>query len=546
MRETIREKGKKRMLAIVAIALVAFMLGQTFAFWTQEVRVKNEYKLGKHSTKIVEEFDAPTNWMPGQDITKEVTVLNEGSFPVFVKTQLNLKWLGNNPNTGEAYGLTFLSEQPDIEEYAALISFGEDVVLLASGESSVPSLSLSLPTVETIQEANGKWLLLQETPDSEGNLTFFYIGSLATDESTPLLIDRVKMNAKIEASTTATLTVYDKANQEWVTTTTANPTSSYEGAKFLLTVNAYTVQASVDAVKEIFASDTLSEQNVVAHLTSFGIDAGNHGINLADTNTTNNRNSRAVNALTDNATDGTTNSANNTSAQVISAEPKTLHFEEVGGTLTFTPIKSNGDEQWFMSFLNMLPGVVHTDSINIENRTNKGQNLYMQVLPIESQADHLDEILELINMKVYHGDELIYDGTALGKDYVDSKQSLHEVIALGEYQAKSTNNIKVELELDKNVDIERAEHLTEIDWRFMAVEVTDPDEPVVTATPAVTTSPTVTTTPNNNQAGNYMPPKTGDDNQLARYLVMMAVAALGLGVCIYLMKKKSKEEQGLS
>ena len=517
-----QEKRRKRIPAIIAIALAVFMLGNTFAFWTQELRVKNEYKLGKHSTQIVEEFDAPNNWMPGQDVTKKVSVLNEGSFPVFVKTQINLKWLGNNPNTGEAYGLTFLSEQPDTQEYAALITFGTDVVLLNGGAASTPSLSLGLPIVSTVQEASGKWLLLQENPDSAGNLTFFYIGSLDTNESTPLLIESVQMNAKIEASTTATHTVYDKETKEWVTTTTANPTSSYENAKFLLTVNAYTVQASIDAVKEVFASSMLSEQNVVAHLTTLGIDATTVGSALdRSASTTNNANTRASNGAT-----STTNAA--------TAPPKTLHFEEVDGTLTFTPHKSEGSDQWFMSFLNMLPGVTHTDRINIENRTNKGQNLYMQVIPIADQADHLDELLELIHMKVYHGDDLIYDGTALGKDYTNSVQSLHDVIALGEYAAKATNNIRVELELDKDVSHERAEHLTEIDWKFMAVEVTDPVTP--TGTPVLTATPQPTAT------ANYMPPKTGDTNQLARYVAMMSMAMVGLGVCIFLMKKKRKEK----
>ena len=373
-----QEKRKKRIPAIIAIALAVFMLGQTFAFWTQELRVKNEYKLGKHSTQIVEEFDTPNNWMPGQDVTKKVSVLNEGSFPVFVKTQINLKWLGNNPNTGEAYGLTFLSEQPDTQEYAALITFGADVVLLNGGASSTPTLSLGLPTVNTVQEAAGKWLLLQESPDTEGNLTFFYIGSLGTNESTPLLIESVQMNAKIEASTTATHTIYNKETKEWLTTTTTNPTSSYENAKFLLTVNAYTVQASIDAVKEVFASSMLSEQNIVAHLTTLGIDATGGGI-------ANNANTRAGNgpvgstlARSASTTNGTTVGSaidrSTSTTNATTAPPKTLHFEEVNGTLTFTPHKSNGDDQWFMSFLNMLPGVTHTDSINIENRTNKGQH----------------------------------------------------------------------------------------------------------------------------------------------------------------------------
>ena len=511
-----QEKRRKRIPAIIAIALVLFMLGQTFAFWTQEVQVKNEYQLGNHSTEIVEEFNSPDNWIPGQDVTKKVSVLNASSFPVFVKAQISLKWLGNNPTTGEAYGLTFLSEQSETPEYAALVTFGSDVVLLNSGVSSTPSLSLGLPTVNTIQEATGKWLLLQETPDSESNLTFFYIGSLATNESTPLLIESVKLNTKIEASTTESTTTYDKTTGKWITTTTTNSTSSYEDAKFLLTVNAHTVQASIDAVKEVFASSTLSEQGVVAHLTTLGIDAPGGGV-------ANNTNSKTTNGTVGSALGRSTSTTNTTTAP-----PKTLHFEEVNGNLTFTPHKSVGSDQWFMSFLNMLPGVAHTDSINIENRTNKAQNLYMQVIPLANQADHLDELLELIHMKVYHGNELIYDGTALGKSYTNSKQNLHDVIALGEYAAKATNNIRVELKLDKDVSHERAEHLTEIDWKFMAVEVPDPAKPTVTPTQA-----------------RPMPPKTGDDNALVRYIVMMAVAMVGLGICILMMKKKGREKQGL-
>lgn len=463
---------KKRIcfLALSAL-LVVFMVEKTFAYdWTQIEQVTNEFQTGVYSTSLEEDFTAPSDWLPGQYTNKDVSVLNDGSVPVFAKIEISQEWIrrenvydidGNvmEPLAGENFSLTFETE--DGEAYAACIDWGEDVVILSSGTSD--TLSLGIPTVDTIEEAMGKWLLLDENTD--GNYVFYYIGVIEDASETPLLIDGVEMNFVIESAIIEKNTVWDKTEETWVTTTVQNPSNDYENSTYTLSVSMSTVQATSEAVLEMFYSDMVSEQAVISFLQTIAITGEEETYSRDE------------------------------------VDEKVLYLSEGDGELCYIP--ATPEENWFLSFFNMIPGESYTDTLIIENLTDSTYNIYMQAINKEIQEEIAEELLDMIVMQVYYDGTLIYEGSAKGDDYIDS---LFDVIYLGEYVAGESNKIEVVLTLDKDIPMEYAEVLANTDWQFMVEEEID----------------TLV--------------QTGDESDFSIYMIQMILAGLGLVVCL----RKSK------
>lgn len=272
------KKLKFKIVALIAVLTIGF-IGATWAYLEQELQVHNEFKTVKFSTKIEEVFVSPTDWLPGKETNKDVWVTNEGDISVCVKATLNQQWIrlldvnDNNGNilgqgAGEALPLTF--KKNDGKDYVAKISFGKDVVLLSSGQTS--HISLELPVVSSIEEAQGKWLLVSDAPDIEGNFVFYYIGALEAEKQTPFLIDAVTMNPFINLSIIGKKTLYDESTGQWITQILKNPEPGYENAEYTLDINVTTIQATSDAIFEVFNTN-IDNQEIVAYLAqNYAID----------------------------------------------------------------------------------------------------------------------------------------------------------------------------------------------------------------------------------------------------------------------------------
>ena len=231
---------------LMLFALIICCVGGVYAFWTQTLLAHNEFETAKYDTTLDEIFNSPDNWAPGVDTNKDVWVSNNGTVEVFTMAALNQKWTEKNSDV-EKYPLIFKDGEEDA--YAAQIFWGKDVVLLSSGRTS--QLDLGLPLVGSIEAAEGKWLLLSDEPDANGNLTFYYIGMLAPGAKTPLLVDSVKMNPAIRPSVIEKKITYDETGEQHLEEI-PNPTYSYEDARYTLLITASTVQATPSAVKSVF------------------------------------------------------------------------------------------------------------------------------------------------------------------------------------------------------------------------------------------------------------------------------------------------------
>jgi hypothetical protein len=152
---------------------------------------------------------------------------------------------------------------------------------------------------------------------------------------------------------------------------------------------------------------------------------------------------------------------------------KKLYFESHAGKMVWNNVRGD-DGNWFMSFTNMVPGGHYEDQLQIENGSKKKYALYMQVIPVE-QSELSDDLLELISMKVTLGKKVLYEGTASGKSY--NNGDLQKVVYLGTYGPGESDQIQVDLELDKSVGIEYCDLLAKNDWKFMVAEIKNPDKP---------------------------------------------------------------------
>lgn len=271
-------KKRKNKIYWLAGVMMLCCIGGVFAYWTQELLVHNEFKTARYDTEIEEKFVSPDNWKPGEETNKDVWISNNGTVPAFVKVVLNQEWIRKEnvtdldgtiiaPAAGEKFPLFF--ETKEGNEYAAQITWGDKVVLLASGKKS--SIDTGLETVDQIAAAEGKWLLTSDQPDESGNFVLYFIGTLSAGGKTPLLVDAVTMNPSIQPAVLRKDTYYDETEKKWVTTSVRNDTCDYEAAKYTMLVTGTTVQATSDAVKEIFGTDS-DNVEIVNYLADHAVD----------------------------------------------------------------------------------------------------------------------------------------------------------------------------------------------------------------------------------------------------------------------------------
>lgn len=250
---------KKRAAAGLAGLAAAAVVGGTWAYWSQDLKVDNEFQTGKFDSDIVEKFTPEEGWLPGETVDKVVSVKNSGDVDMATMVVIDNGWI--DTTGGNTPGLTF--DKGNGLEYAAEIQWGDDVVVLNNiymDEKSELVEKLGFTDekiVNTLEEAKGKWVLV----DINGNenesekLYFIYNGVIGTEEGesqTPELITSVTMNPDIENGITEK--TYKIENGEAVVSEAVDSMFNYDNAQYTMTINAKTVQMTADAVKEAFGA----------------------------------------------------------------------------------------------------------------------------------------------------------------------------------------------------------------------------------------------------------------------------------------------------
>lgn len=91
-------KNKKSILAIIVLAMMV-MIGGTLAYFRAIVLVDNTFTAASYNVELIETFVSPTNWTPGDETSKVVTVKNNSSEPVRVRIKLEEEWKDEDGTT---------------------------------------------------------------------------------------------------------------------------------------------------------------------------------------------------------------------------------------------------------------------------------------------------------------------------------------------------------------------------------------------------------------------------------------------------------------
>lgn len=192
--------NKKKLSALLlAGTLTAGVVGGTFAWFTSQDTVTNQFATGGNEDDdpdagidIWEKFEEPTNVVPGTTTDKLVQVKNTSTYDQFIRVKITPKWEDDTLNTPE--GVSYLK-----------LNFTDH--LKATGDE-------------------GTWI-------EGGDGYYYYIGKVAGGKFTNTLLESVTLK-----------------------NTTPN---EYKNQKYQVEVKADSIQADNDAYKEWTNSDTIKE-----------------------------------------------------------------------------------------------------------------------------------------------------------------------------------------------------------------------------------------------------------------------------------------------
>ena len=183
-------KNKKALIAIVAVLFV--VVGATIAYFTNVTTFTNNFTTATYKTTTTETFESPTNWKPGETITKEIVTENEGSIPATVRAKFTGEWTNTD---GTALTAAELSDIPN------------DAVIV------------NVNTTDWVKD--GEY--------------YYYKYIINPDDTTSTFLNSVTLNSTVGNATACTTT----GNKEVCESTN----SSIQGKKYTLTVIKETIQA---------------------------------------------------------------------------------------------------------------------------------------------------------------------------------------------------------------------------------------------------------------------------------------------------------------
>lgn len=84
-----KSSREKRVLVASLVVASVIVAGSTFAWFTSRDEVTNRLTATVgYGVSVTENFTPPTDWLPGQEVSKDVFAVNTGNIPAFVKMQL--------------------------------------------------------------------------------------------------------------------------------------------------------------------------------------------------------------------------------------------------------------------------------------------------------------------------------------------------------------------------------------------------------------------------------------------------------------------------
>ena len=185
-------KKIKPIIFVLVFLISLFVMGRTIAYFTSETEFNNEFITSKFEFEAEEEFVSPTNWLPGDETPKTLTVKNTGNVDVKARVCIEEEWTSHN---GDTLPNTYNNE--------------------------------SVAIINLDNEAD--WT-------KNGNC-YTYKGVLHPNDETNSFIKSVKYNPNIGSDVTCT--------QTGNTYTCSSSGAGYDNATYVLTLKVQTVQANM-------------------------------------------------------------------------------------------------------------------------------------------------------------------------------------------------------------------------------------------------------------------------------------------------------------
>ena len=186
-------KNKKNLLLIVGIILLG--VGGTLAYFTSTGVFNNIFSTGTYSTRFHEEFTSPSNWMPGDETPKTITVTNDGDINAYVRVCIEHSWLAADGTT----------ELPN--------------------HDTTNNIDIAIINADNTDE----W--------TKSGDCYYYNEELAPNETTSSPIKSVTFNPEYEGSVECT------TNTSTNTITCESTNTGYDNATYTLTLTAETIQS---------------------------------------------------------------------------------------------------------------------------------------------------------------------------------------------------------------------------------------------------------------------------------------------------------------
>ena len=203
------KRKKTNNIPIIAIFIIALfgIIASTFAFFTSSAEFQNRFKTKPYSTEVIEEFNSPKGWKPGDITPKIITIKNTGEVDVAARVSYSEKWISSDGSVlSGKQTITDGINQSEIN--AAIIKFDNE----------------------------NKWI------KKDGY--YYYYKKIKKSEIAESFISAVEFNKLITSNTQCTLSS-DKKSQ-----TCISDGKGYDNATYTLTINVETVQ--FDLYKEIW------------------------------------------------------------------------------------------------------------------------------------------------------------------------------------------------------------------------------------------------------------------------------------------------------
>lgn len=174
-------------------------------------------------------------------------------------------------------------------------------------------------------------------------------------------------------------------------------------------------------------------------------------------------------------------------AFTISVSGSSVTYEGHEKGFAFSPGSEYSKTDLFSSFKNCMPGETLTERITVSNNSDDSDyvKIYVRAVSHDELTNPLsktvsdsketvasmNEFLSKLNMKVYNGDELIFDASP------DETAGMSENVLIGTLRKGEITDLFVDLAIPTDLGNEYASSIGEVDWVFTTEGFDDPLPP---------------------------------------------------------------------